>query len=268
MVSLQERLISEISLSNPKLSPQEVSNQITTLIENEILPWVLSRIRLPHLPSPLSVKREELMRPRYGKLVAKRSLQEKVSFIQDLEKLRLKYDGSGLTNEDLLLGLMDNSQALFAQEMRHDVEPNGKVLPVKSDIIQEGLKSTPSSERMERITKKPFRLINFDTSINEKIARDPSFEKVVGKIESKIRRNYDRETLNIYFKFSTRTDIDDPEREKTIIHISLPTHSFDEKMEFWDKIEADIRDEIKKLSVSRSEKKAINRNMFTHVEPA
>lgn len=267
MVSLHERLISEISLSNPRLSPREVSNQIASLIENEILPRVLSRIRLPRLPSPLSVKREELMGPRYGKLVTKRPLQEKASFIQELEKLRLKYDGSGLTNDDLLLGLMDNAQAPFAQEMRYDVEPNGKELPVKSDIIQERLKSTPSSERLERITKKLFPLIDFDKSINEKIARDPSFEKVVGKIESKIRRNYDRETMKIYFNFSLRTDIDDLEREKTIIHISLPAHNFDKKMELWDKIEADIRNVIKKLSVSEFTKKAINRNVFTHIEP-
>ena len=267
MATLHQRLISEISLSNPRLSPKEISDQIVILVENEILPRVLTSIRLPPLPSPLQVKREELMASRYGKLLKKRPLEEKVNFVQDLEKLRSEFDCGDLTNENLFMDVMNHTQTFIGQEVRYDVPIHEKPLSVEPEIIQKRLKSSPSLEIQKGITEKPQRLINFDSSINEKIARDPSFEKVVGKIESKIRRKYDPETLKIYFNFSLRMDTDHPEREKTIIHISILDYSFDEKMELWDKIEADIRDVIKGLGVTEPEKAAINRNMFTHIEP-
>jgi len=265
MVSLYDQLVSEISFLSPQLSPKEISDQINILIENEILPVAIVRARLPSLPSPITVKHEELMAPRYGKL-AKTPLQEKVRFIQDLEKLRVEFNGSDSTYEEFFVGLMNNTQTPLGQEVRV-AEPDGKALPDEPDIIQERLKTSPFLERREKMREEPSRLISFDSTISEKIARDPQFEKVIGEVESKIRKNYDRETLKIYFNFSIRTDIDDPKREKTIIHINLPDNSFDEKMEFWDKIEADIRDVIKKLNVTKSEIKKINKNIFTHVEP-
>lgn len=202
---------------------------------------------------------------RYGKERA-RPLQEKVRFIQDLEKLRSRFDGSDLTSEGFFPSLM-NTQIPVGQEVIYDVKPNGKALPDEPGIIIGRLKVSPSVKPLERIKKKPPQLISFDSSIEEKIIQDPMFEKVVGEIESKIRRNYDYETLKIYFNLSIRVDMDDPQREKTIIYISLPDHSFDEKMEFWDRIEADIRDVIEKLNVTEPERKAINRNLFTHIEP-
>jgi len=165
------------------------------------------------------------------------------------------------------MDVMNHTQTFIGQEVRYDVPIHEKPLSVEPEIIQKRLKSSPSLEIHKGITEKPQRLINFDSSINEKITRDQSFENVVGKIESKIRRKYDRETLKIYFNFSIRTDIDDPKREKTIIRISLPVHNFNKKMELWDKIEADMRDVIRKLSLSEPEKKTINRNLFTHIEP-
>jgi len=267
MVSLYDQLISEISSSNPRLSPEEVSDQIKILIENEILPAALTRMRLPGLPAPISVKREELRGVRYGMRARSRPLQNNVTFIQDLEKLRFKFDGLDSTNEDFFSGLTNDTQIPFGQKVRYIVEPNGKTLPDKPSSMQERLKVSSYLEKSEGITKKPPRLITFDLSITEKIVNEPLFEKVVGEVESKIRRNYDHETLKIYFNFSIRTDMDDPDREKTIIYVSLPTHSFDEKMELWDKIETDIRDVIKKLNVTEPERKAINRNLFTHIEP-
>ena len=264
MVSLYDQLISEISFLNPQLSPKEIADQINILIENEILPAAIVGARLSSLPSPIRVKQEELMAPRYGKF-AKKPLQEKVRFIQDLEKLRVEFDGSDLTHEEFFIDLMNNTQTPFG-EVRV-IESKGKALPDEPDIIQEKLKTSPSLERREKIPKKPPHLISFDSTISEKIAQDPQFEKVIGEVESTIRKNYDRETLRIHLNFSMRTDIDDPYREKTIIRVNLPDNSFDEKMEFWDKIETDIRDVIKKLNVTDPERKKINRNLFTHVEP-
>lgn len=265
MASSYDQLISEISFLNPKLSPKGISDCITNLIENEILPAAIARARLPNLPSPISVKREELMAPRYGKF-ARKPLEEKVRFIQDLEKLRVKFDGSDLTCEDSFTGFMDNTQTPFGQEV-HVLEPNGKALPDEPDTVQEKLKTSSFLERTEEIPKKPYRFISFDSAIVGKIALNPHFEKVVGEIESRIRRNYDRESLEIYFSFSMRTDIDDPKREKTIIRVGLPGSSFEEKMEFWDKIEADVRGEIKRLDVTEHERKKINRNIFIHIDP-
>lgn len=268
MVTLHQRLITEIWLSNPRLSPEEVSDQIATLVENEILPRVLTTIRLPPLPSPLHVKREELMGRRYGKLSVRRPLYEKASFLQELEKLRLRFNGSDMTNEDFFDVSMNNTQTQFAGGLRFDVPPPEKTLSVKSEVMQKRLRFTPSFGPRNGWLKKPSRLVSFDSSISGKIARDPLFEKIIGQVERGIRSNYGHESLKVFFSFSTRTDIDDPEREKTIIRISLPAHSFDEKMELWKKIEADIREVIRKLDVTEQERKAINRNLFTHMEPA
>jgi hypothetical protein len=265
MVSLYDQLISEISSLNPQLSPKEVSSYINILIENEILPAVVTRVRLPRLPSPVSVKHEELMAPRYGKLV-RTPLQEKVRFIQDLEKFRVMFDGSDMTYEDISAGLMDNTQTLIVQQERV-VEPNGKALPGEPDMIQEPLKTSPFVERLEEIAEKPSRFIGFDSTVSEKISSNPQFERVIGEIESRIRRKYSHEPLKMYFTFSIRTDIEDQDKEKTIIRINLPDSSFDKKMEFWDKIEAEIRDVIRQLSISEPERKKINRNTFTHIEP-
>jgi len=263
MVSLHNQLVSEISFLNPQLSSKEISDQINILIENEILPAAIIRTRLPSLPSPISVKQEELIARRYGKF-AKTPLREKVRLLQDLEKLRVEFNGSGLTYKDIFIGLMDNTQTPFLEE--RVVESDGRALPNEPDIMQERLKTSPFLEKLE-IPKKLLPLISFDSTINEKIARDPQFEKVVGEVESRVRSEYYSETPRIHFTFSIRTDIDEPDREKTIIRINLPDSSFDKKMEFWDKIEADIRDVIKKLDISEPERKKINRNTFTHIEP-
>lgn len=267
MVSLRDQLISEISLSNPELSPKEVSDQILILIQNEILPAAIASARFPNLPSPIRVRQEELFRRRArARVLPKRTLGEKVRFIQDLEKLRSQFDGSCITSEDSFLGLMNNTQMFFGREVGYDIKSDGKAVSVEPDIVQKRSKSSPSLEGRERKLKKPVPLVDFGSSIKERIVCDPFFEEIVGKLESRIRRNYDRETLQIFFNFSMRTDMDDPHREKIILRISLPSHTFDQKMDLWDKIEADIRDTIEKLDITDSERRAINRNLFTHIE--
>lgn len=257
--------MSEILLLNPRLSPEEVSGQITTLIEKEILPVAISRIRLPRLPSPISVRRKELIMHRYRKKDVS-PLSENVGFVQDLEKLRLEYDGSDSTNEDYYTSLMDNIPMLLHEESRHDIKEREEPLP-KPDIIQQSRDVLPSLKALKKIMRKPPKLITFDSNIIEKITYDPTFEKVIGEVEWGIRGNYSHETLKVYFSFSIRRDIVDSTREKTIIHISLPDSDFDEKMKYWDKIEATVRNVIKTLDVTEPERKMINRNLFTHVEP-
>lgn len=268
MVSLLDQLIYDVTLSNPSLSSEEASNQITALIENEILPEALLRIKMSKLPSPLSLKQEELMRPRIRKdsRFSGESIQSKVRFIQDLEKLRSGFDGSDLTSEGLYSGLMASTQIPSGLDVRYDVELDGKLLESKPSILQERTEVTRTLESPERRKEIP-RLIDFDMSIDEKVVRDPIYEKVIGEIESRIRAVYSHENLNIHFKFLIRIDMDDPDREKTVIRITLPNVKFDQKMEFWSKIETNIGDVLKKLNISDSEKKAIGRNLFTYIDP-
>ena len=265
MPTLRDELVSSILLSNPRLSSQEVSEQITALIEREILPAVLCRLRLPRLPTPLSLKQKELRQPRYGKRRVI-DFREKVVFMQDLEKLRLEYDGSDLTNEDsYVTALIGDTQIPFHKVVEY-FKKKEQPIP-EPDIIQQKSDGSPSFDKREKIVKKPSRLITFDSNIAEKITFDPNFEMIIAEVECKIRTEYDREALNIHFSFSIRKDVSDPHREKTIIRISLPDCNFDEKMKYWDKIDADIRNVIKALDVTETDKKTINRNLFTHVEP-
>lgn len=265
MPTLRDELASAILLSDPELSSQEVSEQITNFIEREILPTVLSRLRLPRLPSPLILKQKELMQLRYRKGRIPDS-RENVAFVQDLEKLRLKYNGSDVTNDSFFTrGSTSNTQIPFHQVIRRFKKKEESV--PEPDIIQEELDVSSSSDIREK-TRKPSRLITFDSNIAEKIMSDPNFEMIIADVESKIRTEYDRETLNVDFSFSIRKDIVDPQREKTVIRVSLPDCSFDEKMRYWDRIDADMRNVIKSLDVTEPERKAINRNLFIHVEPS
>jgi len=186
--------------------------------------------------------------------------------MQDLEKLRLEYDGSDSTNDDYYTGgLIGNTAIPFHQVVRLFKKEEESV--PEPDIIQQKLDVSPSLGTPEITIRKPSRLVTFDSSIAKKITSDPKFEMIIADVESKIRTDYGRETLNVYFSFSIRKDIVDPHREKTIIRISLPDCSFDEKMKYWEKIDADVRNVIKALNVTEPERKAINRNLFIHVEP-
>jgi len=267
MTSCYDQLIAEIRFSYPELSSAEISERIATLVQEEILPEALTKIRLPKLPSPTSVRSEELRARRYGKDRIT-PLQENVKLIQDLEKLRFEFNGSSLTCDDLFFDLVNGTQSSFVPRARSDVGPYGKPLSVEPDIVRERLKTTTSPEKHERIVERPTSLIDFDSPIQERITNDPLFEKAMGAIESRIRKNYSHETVEIFFNLRARTDRDDPKREKTILHIKVPAYDFDEKMELWEKIEKDIRDVIGELDISETEREAIDRNLFTHVDPS
>jgi len=266
VVSLQNHLISEISLLNPGLSPREVSDRIVVLIEKEILPKAIANITLPPLPSPIRIKREELVAPRYGKSVRVQKLvQARTQFMQDIEKLRSKFNGTDSANKDFFFGWRNDTQVPPSLEVKYEMEPSKEKLIVKPQIIHKPLDASTSLRVREKELIKPSRLINFDLSINEKIALDVIYERVIGALESNIRSNYSVKTLNIFFKFSIRIDTEDSDRQKTIIYIDIPDKNFREKMNLWRRIEGSIRDTIKKLDIPDAEKRLINRNLFTHI---
>lgn len=262
MVSFKDQLISEASLLAPALSREELSEKISNLIENQILPEALIQMRLPRLPSPASVKTEELMAARYGKR-AYSPLHDKMRLIQDLEKIRYKLNGSDLTDVNLPIGsekTMQTTIGISHPEPELDIERVGEQLSVDMELIQD-ISPAPFGEPKEKI-KSP-RLIEFDSEVTQRIVSSRSFATLIGAIESKIRSNYSHGKIS--FSFSIRADLDIPSREKTKIYISLPDYSFEEKMDFWDKIETEIKNVIESLDVSEDERNEIRRNLLTHV---
>jgi hypothetical protein len=264
-MNLINHLISEISASNANLSPREVTNILTDVIENEIIPDAFTHIRIQKLPSPYDVKIEELRSMRYGEKQVG-ALQEKVRFIQDLEKIRLNYDGSDLTNEYYPLDTSDNTQVMFSHKLQDVEQPKTRLHKDETDILSERLNDTSSVQRLERKIERPRENIIFTSRINNKIVQDPHIEYTIAEIESTITRNFIHKGLDVTFNFNIRSDSEEPTREKIIININLPDHEIDDKIEFWERIDKDIRNIIKKMDISESEKKVINRNLLTHIE--
>ncbi len=264
MPSVQHQLIAEITDTALDLTPDEVSYQITRIIEKEILPDVITNLKLPNLPSPITVRHEELMEKRYGKR-SHASLRQKVKFIQDLEKIRTKWNGSAVTDKTLRPSNGHSNQAYirFFPRTALDVESIKKPVPNEPNVIVRKQMSSSPLIKPEDVAKK-YKLIEFNNQVINQIVKNPSFEIFISAIESKFRKIFKQNDLS--FIFSIQTDSFYPTTERTMINIIASTNNFEEKMKLWDKVELVLKSVIDNLNVSDDERKEINRNTFTNIE--
>jgi hypothetical protein len=262
---LVSELAAEIHSSNPSYSSEEISNQIVFLIENDVLPSAIERVRLPKPPSPIEFRIDRFKRERrHGKKDVD-ELQNKVNFVRELEKLRRDFYSSDFTSEGFqAVDAKDFSQRSFVYPTGYLKRKKDRTLP-ETEIILPKSESKSFLDVSERESEKPFKLVTIDSSVSKRVFSDPHFEKAIASVESKIREKF-KDVPDISFNFSLRQDIDDPAREKTIIRIKIPNSSFKEKMNYWLRIDFEVRKAIKAVDLTEAEKKAINRNLVTHVE--
>jgi hypothetical protein len=263
---LINELASEIQSSNPDLSSEEISAEIVTLMENEVLPLVIDRLRLPRLPSPMELRIDAFRQARRRGTRDRDSLTNKIGFVRELEKLRRNYYASDSTYSGFKtadpIDFSRRSAVYFADHWKRRI----RRVPLETGLLLPKLGSESFADMSERKAQKTSELVTFDSSISKKIASDPCFEKTIARVESGIRQRF-KEIPSITFDFSLRKDIDDLTRERTVIRVRIPNSSFREKMNYWLRIDLEVRKTIKALDLCEAEKRAISRNFVTHVEP-
>lgn len=265
MSKLIDKLASEIQSSNPDLSSEEISAEIVTLMENEVLPSVIDRLRLPRLPSPMGLRIEAFKQARRRGKQDRHELRNKIGFVRELEKLKCNYYASDSTYSDF--GDVDpidfnrRSTVYFADHWKR----RKRRVPLGTGALLPKLGFESSFDMSERKPQRIPEFLTFDSSISKRIASDPSFEKIIARVECGIRQRF-KDIPSIVFSFSLRKDIDDPTKEKTVIRVRIPNSSFREKMNYWLRIDFEVRKTIKALDLCEAERRAINRNLITHVE--
>jgi hypothetical protein len=263
---LVSELAAEIYSSNPSYSPEEISNQIVFLIENEILPSVIEKLRLPKPPSPIDLRIERFRKERQHGKKDVDELKKRIGFIQGLERLRSNYYFSDFTYEGLqIVDPGDFSQKPFAYPIEYLKRKKEHAL--QTDVILPKLEPESFSDVSERKSEKPSEFVSFDLDISKKIYSDPHFEKAIASVESGIRERF-KGIPNIAFNFSLRQDIGDHNKKKTIIRVKIPNSNFREKMNYWLRIDLEVRKAIRALDFAEEERKEINRNLVTHIESA
>lgn len=265
MSKLVNELTAEIQSSNPNLTPEEVYAQIVILMEDEILPSVIARLRLPKLPSPIEVQIEKFRKTRRRGQRDGDGLEKKISFIQELEKIRHDHYASDFTYVGFQVDDPKDFNRIPLPYPADHWTRRKKRVPIETDEIPPKLETESFLDVGERKAQKLSDLITFDESISKKIVSDPHFETTLASLESKIREKF-RDIPNISFVFSIRQDVNDPAKGKTVIHVKIPNSSFKDKMNNWLRIDFEVRKTIKELGLAEAEKKAINRNFVTHVE--
>jgi hypothetical protein len=261
LVSFKDQLVLEASMSNSNLDQQELSKKIVSIIQRQIVPRAILNAKLPELPSPASVKMEELRAKRYGRYATKHLL-EKTTFIQDMEKLRYQWNGSNSTDSELPIDPEEKIPVKIKWKPKNEMELGKSEKPssVEAEIMSD-VSPAPSGDSEEEMNHK---LIEFDVNVTEKVVTTPSYADFMAKLESMIRQNYG--TVSGSFHFSIKAVEDFQNKEKTTITITLPDTTFDQKMEFWNKIEMNIQKTIDTLEFTDEEKMDVSKSLFTCVQ--
>ena len=266
MSKLIAELANEIHASNPNYSTREISNRITEVIEDEVLPSVIEQVPLPSIPSPINIRIQKLRRQRIRGKRDTSGLQEKIDFIRDLERMRKSYYLSDSTFSELNIAETKD----FIQ--KHIVSPVGSLEKEKEYFLSETYKSFPQLEPSsflsvsEKKEQEQFDPVIFSPEVMKKIASDPNYEKMIANVELRIRERYRTISSQITFIFSQRRDMEDPKREKTVINMKILNMNFKEKMNNWLRFDFEVRKAIKSLDLAEDERKKMNRNIVTHVE--
>lgn len=264
MTNLIDELATEIFASNPDYSSKDVTNHIVSLIEDDILPSAIDRVRLPRTPSPIELRIDYFKRERRRGKKDADELQSKVDFVRELERLKPSFYFSDFTSEGGLqvVDVRDVSQ-------RPSVSPTGYKERAgalsETEITLPKTESKSLSDLSERKPKAVSEFITIDPSLSKKIFSDPHFEKAIAGVECRLRGKF-RDVPDISFNILLRQDVDDTSRERTIISVKIPNSSFKEKMNSWLRIDLEVRKAIRASDLAEEERKTINRNLVTHVE--
>ena len=263
-------IITEASYHNPEASPNELLEGIVNLMENEILPKVLKGLSLPTFPSAMELLMESRGRRLKKRFRTRTTLDQTRVLIQQFEHIKRQ-----------LFGYRDNSSVEPIIDFT-DFDDFIKPFGLNRSSIEEKLEYNGEPIRvptMERADKPypsilPFPIVEhqivLSEEIQDKIVSDPLFEKIFKDTETEIRElafSYPFENLDV----SIRSDYEIPDWKRTILTLTVPPMSFEEKMKLWQRYDLRIRKRIAETAKhmdesNRKRVEILNKNLFIHID--
>lgn len=287
MSSLLEEIVAEVRLSSPEASPEEVSEAVVRFIEREVLPEALRKMRMPEPVSPARKWREEMMLRRMKKkhreaVRARREESEQLLLHFDYLKHKLSriHIDSGSLVRDFFSRDIDDP--LRERTISVDTVPAMKRLFLKKDGIpsiepeevrnkkEEFSRLMPYTPVPKEEEKEP-QIFLIDEIVQNKITSDPIFAENFGLIEKVARTFSATSDFKMGFFASFRADVEIPEWEKIIINVRVDGLDFDQKMELWDRFDAEVRKTIQErmktaTGLEKEKLEEMNRMFFTNFE--
>ncbi|MDH5461167.1 MAG: hypothetical protein OEZ29_01625 [Candidatus Bathyarchaeota archaeon] len=268
--SFVSKIITQASYHNPEAFPNEILQGIVNLMENEILPAVFTALSLPEFPSAMKVFRESRDRRRKKRFRRKASLEETRVLIQQLEYIKRRligYRDSSSIEPMVDFSDFDNFMAPYESNrslIRERLEFNGE--PMKVAPVERPSKPYVSTLPPTRVKHQ----INLSQDIQDRIMSDSLFENVFKAVETEIRELAPSHPFEI-LEVSLHSDCELPDWERTILTLTLPPMSFENKMRLWQRYDIRIRKRIAEVAsqMDKSHRKrveALNKNLFIHVD--
>ena len=287
MSSLIEEIVAEVRLSSPEASPKEVSEALVRFIERDVLPEALRKMRMPEPVSPVRRWREEMMLKRLKKKrreAARARREESKQLLLDFEYIKHKlsriYVDTGslafdffsrdianpLRRRTILVGTVPTMERLF---LKKDGIPTIEPEEVRNKK-EELSRLMPYTPILKEEEKEP-QIFMIDEIVQNKITSDSIFAENFGIIE-KIARTFSATSgFKMGFFASFRADVEIPEWKKIIINVRVDGLDFDQKMELWDRFDAEIRKTIMErmktaTGLEKEKLEEMNRMFFTNFE--
>jgi hypothetical protein len=287
MSSLLEEIVAIVGLSSPEASPEEVSAAVIMFLENDVLPEAFRKMRMPEPVSPARKWREEMMfrrmKKKYRK-VARARREETEQLLLHFKNIKHKYsllymDGGSLVYDFFSRDIADSLRrrtisvntvpamnrfllkrdgipSIEAEEVRNKKEELSRLIPYTP--VLKGEKKWPQ-------------IFLIDEIIQNKITSDPIFAENFGLIEKAARTFSVTSGFKMIFFASFRADTEIPEWEKIVLSVRLDGLDFNQKMELWDKLDAEIRKTIQErmkttTGLEKERLEEMNRMLFTNFE--
>jgi hypothetical protein len=281
MKSLLSRIVSELSLRNPDVSPEQMVHALFHSLETEIVPSAITAMVIPPQPSKmqllLETKREERRRKKYRM----HRLEHRQELIQYLEYIRYKQgheetgqasfepapDNKSLSSFTPSTYVLDSTPSVREYIQRRDGVPLPKDLGFRRFERREREKNNPYTKIAPEM--KTTSMLFLDDRVQNKLSSDSLFLDVIMSIELFLR-DFARSYSEAVFNISVTNDPQIPTWEKVVVTLTLPSLDMGEKMRIWDDVDVKLRKALRKISQwsdpsSRQEIEDISKRLFTHV---
>jgi len=226
----------------PERNLKEIEDTIIKTIESEILPYVLYNVTLPKIPSPITIKSQELRSRRRGIKGEEqfRNFQKHINLIKNFEyiKSKMKYEKFTSNSQEYALFNGSGNQISVLSELDFWEKTDYKYPKIFLDENRERLHPQLLSEKI-----KPFIKIDIMESIINKIETDTTFKYFLKTLEKSLRKsNYINEVSSI--NINETSDYEIHSWKKIIINLKSTADDFDRSMLVYDSIQKQVRENI------------------------
>jgi hypothetical protein len=274
--TLLEEIVTEVKLRNPDALPEEIFEEVATMLSKEILPQVIKNISLPKFPTYRQVMLSQSKRTK-SKIETKahppKSLGYTRNMIQEIESVRNEMGWDGIDDSKPKMFITDSTNPYHLQ--KNIFRLSREDLKIKTNI-----KEAPEKEREEianataqKMPMKPDKnILELSESVQRKIVTEPIFGLVFKSVELKLRNIIATRNLSTEVDVICKSDIEIPTWNKCVLTAHPPAKiNFDERMNISTIFDITIRTVINEMKKDADEKtldylRNLNRNFFVHVD--